>query len=184
MRASLIISMLAAMMMLASPVLAAPPEAAHAIAAKQPYGSTTLRKFGFKVYDAELWTDAPKWAMTKTYALSLTYGINVKAADLVSRSLDEMQRIEPLGEGERERYAKVLAGVLPDVAKGDRITALYRPGRGLWLYHNGALKGRIADKSLAMHFMGIWLSPKTSEPAMRAALVRAPAAHKGHIRLE
>lgn len=183
--------LLALLMMAVVPLMAraeqfsAPPEISRYIKAQQPYGTATLNKLGLRIYDASLWTDRPSWSMTKTYALTLVYGMDISADDLLSRSLDEMAREEPLSQEQRSAYARKLADVLPDVAKGDRITALYRPGKGLFLYHNGHLRGRLPDKSFAMRFMGIWLAEGTSEPALRRELLRLPAEpRKSFIRLE
>jgi hypothetical protein len=35
--------------------------------------------------------------------------------------------------------------------------------------------GQLSDADLAQHFFGIWLSPQTSEPRLRSALLAAVA---------
>ena len=59
----------------------------------------------------------------------------------------------------------------PDVKKGDRIVGVYQPGNGARFFFNGASRGEIRDAAFAERFFAIWLGPRTSEPAMRAALL-------------
>jgi hypothetical protein len=61
------------------------------------------------------------------------------------------------------------------VRKGDRILGAHRPGVGASFWVNGQASGDIRDAEFSRLFFGIWLSPKTSEPSMRAALLGGPA---------
>jgi hypothetical protein len=63
---------------------------------------------------------------------------------------------------------------VPDVKEGDRLTGQNLPGVGLKLYVNGVLRTESTDVELARVFFGIWLSPRTSEPALREALLGLP----------
>ena len=54
---------------------------------------------------------------------------------------------------------------------GDTVTALYQPGQPVKIFHNGAPTGEIADKGFAEPFFGIWLSPESSAPSLRAHLL-------------
>lgn len=146
------------------------------IHADTPYGEGTLSKLLFYIYDASVWTDEKEWSMDSTYALCLKYRMNFDAADLVDRSLQEMDQQEPLTDTDKEMFKNLLTKVFPNVKKGDNITALYRPSRGVTLYHNDKPTGSIADQTLAKRFLSIWLSPKTSEPELRKKLVEKPGA--------
>ncbi len=61
--------------------------------------------------------------------------------------------------------------VFPDVEPGDRLLGVHRPGEGVAFFYNGQLRGEIRDPEFARLFFGIWLSPRSSEPAMRQALL-------------
>jgi hypothetical protein len=61
--------------------------------------------------------------------------------------------------------------VFPDVRQGDRLVGLQRPGTGASFWINGRFQGEVRDVEFARRFFGIWLSPQTSEPAMRRALL-------------
>jgi hypothetical protein len=58
------------------------------------------------------------------------------------------------------------------VKSGDRLVALYVPGKPVMFSHNGEPTGSIAGDSFARDFFGIWLSPNTSAPSLRKDLLR------------
>jgi len=162
------------MSLMAFPAFAAsqkPKAIENVIQADTPYGEGTLRKLLFYVYDASLWTDEEEWSMDSTYALCLKYRMNFDAVDLVDRSIEEMNQQEKLNAEQQALYKELLARVFPNVLKGDTITALYNPKKGVQFYHNDKPTGIIADKNVAKRFLSIWLSPKTSEPELRKELV-------------
>ena len=70
-----------------------------------------------------------------------------------------------------QRWQQRLAEVLPDVQPGDRLTGLYQPCQGMRLWLGNQELAAIDDAELARLFFGIWLSPQTSEPALRSALL-------------
>jgi hypothetical protein len=61
------------------------------------------------------------------------------------------------------------------VKAGDRIMGVHRPGNGASFWVNGQASGEILDTEFSEMFFGIWLSPKTSEQAMRTALLKGAA---------
>ncbi|PTT81916.1 hypothetical protein DBR42_17410 [Pelomonas sp. HMWF004] len=60
---------------------------------------------------------------------------------------------------------------------GDRISGSLEPGAAAQFHLNGQPRRRIADAAFAKLFFGIWLSPQTSEPAMREQLLGAANAN-------
>ncbi|MBY0355545.1 MAG: chalcone isomerase family protein [Rickettsiales bacterium] len=168
---------LVALMLMLSPVTAAQaadklPELGGEISAESPYGQGKLSFLWMDVYDAELWTDAAQWSMEAPFALSLIYHTALDAEDIISRTLDEMDAITSLDVETRSAYLKDLRRVIPDMQANDRFTGLYTPKAGVEFFHNGRSSGRITQPAFAESFFAIWLSPKTSEPALRAALLK------------
>ena len=94
-----------------------------------------------------------------------------RAADIAKRSLQEMRRAGTFDAAQAQRWQSALQRVLPDVKPGDRLVGINRPGQGLAFVLNGKPQGEIADPQLATLFFAIWLGDKTSEPAMRQALL-------------
>lgn len=137
-------------------------------------GQVRLKVWGFDIYDARLWASAPFSAAsfaTSALALELNYLRNFQATEIAERSLKEMRRSQPVSDAQAAQWTADLLRVIPDVRKGDRITAVHRPGQGTTFWINGRASGEVPDADFARLFFGIWLSPDTSEPRMREALL-------------
>lgn len=149
---------------------AKPPELTT-IRSGEPLGTARLTYLWFDVYDAALWTDAPRFTYSAPFGLTLTYLRAIAGEDLVDRTFVELDRLHGATLKDMERFRSVLRQSFPDVAVGDRITAIYQPNGGVRFYHNGRATGQIHDPIFARQLMDIWLSPNTSEPAMRRQLL-------------
>lgn len=137
-------------------------------------GQARLTVWGFDIYDARLWAPANFSAAgfaASALALELNYLRNFEAADIAERSLKEMRRSQGISDVQAARWKAELLRVIPDVRKGDRITGVHRPGVSAAFWVNGRASGEILDADFARLFFGIWLSPGTSEPRMREALL-------------
>ena len=136
-----------------------------------------MRFWGFEVYQASLWV-APGFVDTSyehsAFALELTYLRDFTGADIAKRSLAEMRRQTPLTLAQESTWEHQMRALFPDVKAGDRITGLNQPATGAVFWRNGRLLGEVRDPVFARQFFGIWLSPQTSEPQLRRALL-APA---------
>lgn len=136
-------------------------------------GQARLRVLGFHVYDARLWSPQrpmPEDWTLQPFALELVYARALSGAAIAERSVDEMRRQgEPTGP-QAGRWLALLKATFPDVAAGDRLTGVHRPGTPARFHHNGAGVGEWSDAELVRRFFGIWLAPQTSEPALREAL--------------
>lgn len=137
-------------------------------------GRSRLTVWGFDVYDASLWV-APGFRADKLtaqpFALELAYLRNVTNTDIAERSIAEMRRLAPLSDAQASNWTAAMLRVFPNIKKGDRITGVYRPGAGAVFLVNGKSAGDIPDAEFARLFFAIWLSPKTSEPKVRSALL-------------
>ncbi len=166
--------------LLAAPAGAAeqPTEVRSALPAATLAGRSRFTVWGFGVYDARLWVEPGFEANTYDshgFALELSYLRDFSNAAISDRSIDEMQRLAPIPEAKRASWRQSLRAAFPDVRKGDRITGINRPGVGAVFMTNGRPTGEIRDPEFARQFFGIWLSARTSEPRLRAALL-APLA--------
>lgn len=141
------------------------------IHATAPYGEGTLKRLLLHVYDAAVWTDDATWSMDSTFALEIHYDLDFDNDELADRSIDEMRHVGTVSKAQEPSYHDQLMKIFPNVKSGDVITALYMPGKGLTFYHNDKKVGVITDKQFAEGFLSIWLSPNTSEPQLRQALL-------------
>ena len=137
-------------------------------------GQGQMRFLGLRIYDAFLWVgpefDAQAFGQHQL-ALELIYHRVFTGKAIAQRSVQEMQRQRSLGEELLNNWTQELSQWLPDVQPGDKLTGLYMPGQGMQLWRRGQSLGAINDPELARYFFGIWLSPKTSEPSLRNALL-------------
>jgi len=152
-----------------------PADVTSAVPQARLLGSTRLKVWGFDIYDAQLWAapgfQAARYADT-ALALELTYLRDFSRADIARRSLDEMRRSAPIPDAQAKAWQQKLEAAFPDVQKGDRILGIYLPQtRTARFVTNGQPTGEVSDGDFARLFFGIWLSPQTSEPAMRKALL-------------
>jgi hypothetical protein len=155
------------------PAHAAPPEIAGVIKSEKPYGEGHMNFLFIKAYNARLWTDAPSWSIDTPFAMEITYGMGFDTGDLVERTIKEMKTVDPqLSDADVAKLTPQLNKVYPPVKSGDRLVALYEPGKPVTFTHNGEPTGSIAGDSFAKDFFGIWLSPNTSAPSLRKNLLR------------
>lgn len=151
--------------------------AAHAapeLAGLKLRGQGRFRYFGLSIYDARLWSaeplDAARWA-EQPLMLELQYARSLVGREIAKRSLVEMRRQASVDDTKAQAWLQAMEAAFPDVKAGDRLTGQYEPGAGAQFFFNGQPRQRIADAEFARLFFGIWLSPKTSEPALRAQLL-------------
>ncbi|MBL0918867.1 MAG: chalcone isomerase family protein [Hydrogenophaga sp.] len=174
--------LLAAVALLAPPTWASepPPTLTAALQGKAAVGQARLRVWGFQVYDATLYAgagfDAQRYEAQR-FGLELAYLRRFEGADIAQRSIDEMRAQAPIDDATAARWLAAMKGLFPDVAPGDRITGVHAPGVGARFYLNGRWLGAVDDDAFSRRFFAIWLSPRTSQPAMREALLQTlPAA--------
>jgi hypothetical protein len=151
----------------------APPEVAALLPAARLQGSARLRFLGLAVYDARLWSGpravGDDWDVP--LALEIVYLRALEGARIAERSLAEMRRQGEIDPGTADRWLQAMTAVFPDVREGDRITGVGKPREAARFFVNGRLRGEVGDGEFARRFFGIWLSPQTSEPALRRALI-------------
>lgn len=161
--------MLAAPAAWAQPAASALPELPAEWAAR---GQARMRFLGLRVYDIQLWAAQPvrSWA-EQPHALALTYARALKGRLIAERSLEEMRRQGPIDEAQAARWLQAMTAAFPDVKEGDRLTGRHDPHQGASFWFNGQPRPGVADPLFSRRFFGIWLSPQTSEPALREQLL-------------
>ena len=155
--------------------LAQPPEpVAQALVQPRLAGQGQMRFLGLRIYDARLHVGPQFEALEfERYplALELTYQRSFSARAIAERSIQEIERQRAMSPELATRWTTLLAQWLPDVQSGDRLTGLYLPGQGMRMWRGDQALGLLDEPELARYFFGIWLSPKTSEPGLRSALL-------------
>lgn len=150
------------------------PELGALLPQSRLIGKGRLTFWGFQVYDARLWAlpgFKPDTLAVQPFALELSYLRGFDSQVVAERSIAEMRRSASISDAQAKAWIDDMMRALPDVKKGDRVLGLHRPGVGAQFFMNGKPTGEIRDAEFARLFFGIWLSPKTSEPELRAALL-------------
>ena len=154
------------------------PELSVALPQGRRIGGGRLIVWGFQVYDARLWAQ-PGFSAANydraPLALELSYLRDFKAQEVAERSIKEIRRSKPVSDAQAARWIADMLRVIPDVRKGDRVMGVHQPGMGAAFWVNGKNTGEVQDAEFARLFFGIWLSPNTSEPKLREALLAGAA---------
>lgn len=139
-------------------------------------GRGTLRFLGMLIYEVRLWVQ-PEWRAEQysqtPLVLELEYARDLSGTRIAERSLKEMQSLHRIEPDQGQAWLARMKSIFPDVKANDRITGLLAPGEAARFFLNGKPLGEITDGAFAELFFGIWLSPKTSEPELRRALIGA-----------
>jgi hypothetical protein len=132
-----------------------------------------LRVLGLRIYHAYYWSADPAraWSPTARHVLDLHYHRNFTGRQIAERSVREMERLRACASEQCAAWGERMAELFPDTYEGQRLTGVYEPGVGVRYYERGKFLGHIDDPAFAEAFFAIWLSPKTSEPALRERLL-------------
>jgi Chalcone isomerase-like len=152
-----------------------PEEVLAALPGAHYRGSGKLTFLRLHVYDASLWVQSnfnPEGFEKQALALELEYARSLKGELIAERSLVEMRKHIEVSAAQAELWLAEMKRIFPDVAAGDRITGLQFPGESTRFYFNGRLRGEVRDADFTRAFFSIWLSPRTSEPKLRLALLK------------
>jgi Chalcone isomerase-like len=147
----------------------------------QLVGAGRLKFWGFDVYDARLWAPSSFVAaefVKHPFALDITYLRDFSQADVVQRSMQEMRDLAVVSDDKATQWEAQLRKSLPAIRKGDRLVGSYQPNEGASFTVNGKALDDIRDPELARAFFSIWLSPRTTAPALRRALLGLEAQTK------
>ena len=138
------------------------------------YSEARFDKYLFHVYDIALWVSGERYSPAAVHALDIRYAIAVSGRDLAKRSVAEMRRQGITDAAKLARWEAEMTRVFPDIARGDRLVGVAIPGREARFYDATRALGAIDDGEFAAAFFAIWLGERTSEPALRSTLLRAP----------
>lgn len=123
-------------------------------------GQTTLRRYGFHVYDSSLWFIGEKsddLLDTNTYALSITYARKISAQQLLSSTKKEWERLGFATRYPLDAWLTMLKNIWPSVEKGDQLIVVADKHGETTFFNNNSSLGTISDASFGHAFLSIWL---------------------------
>jgi hypothetical protein len=134
-------------------------------------GSGALTWWGIRVYRATLYAPHGQYRPGIPHALEIVYRMRISREQLAKTSLEEIEKIRGRPLTDREGVLDQFKAVFRDVAAGDTLVGVHLPGVEARFYAGTEHLGRIDDPELAAAFFSIWLSPATSQPELRSALL-------------
>ncbi len=151
---------------------AAPIEVERELFAPQLKGKHTARYWGFKLFNAELWTNrTEKFTFDQQFALTLNYFYPFSSNFLAWSSVQEIARVEGSSPKRYVKLEQQLKNCLVSVHKGTRITSVADSANTMVMYVNGHKSCTLHYPNLRERFFGIWLAP-TSRDARGALRLR------------
>lgn len=151
---------------------AAPIEVERELFAPQLKGKHTARYWGFKLFNAELWTNrTEKFTFDQQFALTLNYFYPFSSNFLAWSSVQEIARVEGSSPKRYVKLEQQLKNCLVSVHKGTRITSVADSATTMVMYVNGHKSCTLHYPNLRERFFGIWLAP-TSRDARGALRLR------------
>ena len=142
------------------------------IAPLQKCGAAKLRVLFWDVYESTLFTPSGNYEPdARPFRLDIRYLRDISAKDLINQTKKEW-RAQGLVNPQQDEWLITLADIWPNVATGDTLVLLVDEENHSEFSMNGVEIGRIESAQFSAAFAGIWLSPKTTRPALRAALIR------------
>ncbi len=136
-------------------------------------GSGAFRYFGLLIYEAKLWISGTQFDPASPFALGLRYARNIKGARLADESVNQWQKMAYGADEKHPEWGAHMRRIFPDVKPGDELVGVNLAGKGVRFYFNGVPSGEIEDAAFARAFFAIWLDARTTEPALRSALIGA-----------
>lgn len=134
-------------------------------------GEAKLSVLFWDVYESTLYTPNGAYVPeVRPLRLEIRYLRDIKGIDLVKQTGKEW-RDQGLEDPRHTIWLGELLSLWPDVSKGDVITLdLDESGIARFSFNDDTL-GSITDPDFGRDFAGIWLSPNTTRPELRAALI-------------
>jgi hypothetical protein len=125
----------------------------------------------FKFYSIRLLTASGHFDPEQPYILDLTYLRKLSAQQIVTISVQEIERLVGPAAEQTANWRQALEAIVPDVSLGDRLLGWFKPGEGVEFFSASVALGVIPDAEFARAFSAIWLDPRTQRPTLRQALL-------------
>ncbi|HZC44850.1 MAG TPA: chalcone isomerase family protein [Candidatus Acidoferrum sp.] len=148
-----------------------PPAVLQKAPALHQVGRGSHSYFGLRVYQVTLWAASNRWNPDEPHALDLESNRAIPSNQLTDAGMDEMNRLGVGTPQQRQAWRREMERVLPSVNRGDQVVVFCAPNHKTYFFYNGRERGEIDDPVFGAAFFGIWLDPRTNNPALRRSLL-------------
>ena len=137
----------------------------------QKCGEAKLTVLFWDIYESSLYTPTGQYHPDiRPLRLEIKYLRQIKADDLIEQTAKEWQA-QGLHDSRHGAWLETLGTLWPDVRKHDVLALSITEDGSAAFTFNGEPLGVIEDPDFGSAFAGIWLSPTTTRPELRAALI-------------
>lgn len=134
-------------------------------------GQAQMRWLMFPLYRVSLKTADGRYQENRyPQMIDILYLRSIDKQDLLTATDNEWNRLG-ISLAKRQLWISQLGKLWPAIKRGDRLAFQVNPGGDNYFVYNGKKIGGIADKQFGRSFLDIWLSPNTSQPAIRQRLI-------------
>lgn len=137
----------------------------------QLVGEARLKVLFWSVYDSSLFSEDGRYTEgQRPLRLEIQYLRDIEASDLLQNTESEWEGLPGIPAASSE-WLQELALIWPDVKKNDVLAfEVDNEGAGEFFLNDEPLGG-VDDSDFSSYFLDIWLSPETSRPKLRQALI-------------
>lgn len=134
-------------------------------------GEARLSVLFWSIYHSSLYSlDGDFSDKQRPIKLEINYLIDIKSADLISKTADEWQQ-QGLTHANHAQWLEQLRIIWPNIKENDTLTFIVDTQNQSHFLFNQHSIGSIIDEDFADQFLAIWLSEKTSRPNLRKKLL-------------
>jgi hypothetical protein len=125
------------------------------------------------IYNSTLYTHSGSYLHElppKLFMFKVEYLKDISTDDLLERTIDQWQHLD-IPESQYTPYISQLKNIWPNITAGDSLTMLVENNKSIF-YFNNVKVGVISEQGFSKLFLDIWLSSQTSQPKLRAQLLK------------
>jgi Chalcone isomerase-like len=137
----------------------------------QKAGEGRLSYLIWDVYDATLYAPDGKYQNDKPVALALRYLRTIKGRDIADKSAEEIRNQGFKDEVALAIWHEQMRRIFTDVSPGTVFTGIRTNKNHTIIFKDGEKVGVFKDPEFTRRFFDIWLSARTSHPALRNQLL-------------
>tara|TARA_B110000467_G_C18191401_1_gene406306 strand:- start:209 stop:763 length:555 start_codon:yes stop_codon:yes gene_type:complete len=139
----------------------------------QPIGETTFSILFWDLYKSRLLTTSGRYPINSSdekLIYEINYLASISSDDLIKRTQEQWDHLG-VSSHLYNRFLPELKRIWPNIDKGDTLSLLLF-NDGSYFYFNQKFIGGIKDPAFGQIFLDIWLAENTSQPNLRAELLR------------
>lgn len=134
-------------------------------------GEARMQVLFWHLYDSSLFTATGRYEPeARPVRLEIRYQRNIRSADLVERTASEWRQLG-IAQARYTPWLAQISKAWPDVSPNDILAIEVDSHNQSTFFFNGKPLATLDDPDFGKNFLAIWLSPSTSQPEHRLALI-------------